>query len=114
MLFAALRPQETENEDGLPLWPAGMVLLAGCTGLVYESISGALFSGLVIFLLLFATSAVYFLKTTNKSSVRPAGEERLEDAESRKQKTQDSKEKLFREINALKASMKARAKKMWF
>ena len=114
MLFAALRPRETEDKDGLPLWPAGMVLLAGCIGLVYESISGTLFSGLVIFLLLFATSAVYFLKATNKSSVHLAGEEHLEDAESRKQNVKDSKEKLFREINSLKASMKTRAKKCGF
>lgn len=114
MLFAALRPQKTEDKDGLPLWPAGMVLLAGCIGLVYESISGTMFSGLVIFLLLFATSAVYFLKATNKSSVHLAGEEHLEDAESRKQNVKDSKEKLFREINSLKASMKTRAKKCGF
>ncbi|MCC4765363.1 AAA family ATPase [Methanosarcina sp. DH1] len=113
MLFAALRPRENETKDGLPLWPAGMVLLAGCIGLVYESISGTLFSGLVIFLLLFATSAVYFLKATNKSSAHPAGEEH-QDAESRKQNVKDSKEKLFREINALKASMKTRAKKCGF
>lgn len=114
MLFAALRPRETKHEDGLPLWPAGMVLLAGCIGLVYESINGTLLSGLVIFLLLFATSAVYFLKATNKSSIPPAEEEHLEDSESRKQNVKDSKEKLFREISALKASMKARAKKCGF
>jgi len=53
MLFAALGHRETEHEDGLPLWPAGMVLLAGCIGLVYENINGTLLSGLVIFFLLF-------------------------------------------------------------
>jgi len=114
MFFAALRPRETEHEDGLPLWPSGMVLLAGCIGLVYESINGAMFSGLVIFSLLFATSAIYFLKATNKSSIPPVGEEHLENTESRKQNVKDSKEKLFREIGALKASMKARAKKCGF
>ncbi|WP_292390783.1 AAA family ATPase [Methanosarcina sp. UBA5] len=110
MLFAALGHRETEYEGGLPLWPAGMVLLAGCIGLVYESINGTLFSGLVIFLFLFATSAVYFLKANIKSSILPAGEEHLEDTEFQKQKVQDSKEKLSREISALKVAMKTRAK----
>lgn len=110
MLFAALGHRETEHEDGLPLWPAGMVLLAGCIGLVYENINGTLLSGLVIFFLLFATSAAYFLKATKKSSIIPAGEEHLEDTESRRPKVQDSKEKLSREIAALKVAMKTRAK----
>lgn len=114
MLFAALKPRETEHEDGLPLWPAGMVLLAGCIGLVYESINGTLLSGLVIFFLLFATSAVYFLKAINKSSIPLAGEEHLEGTESQKQKVKDSREMLSREIGALKAAMKTRAKKCGF
>jgi len=114
MLFTALGHRETENESGLPLWPAGMILLSGCIGLVYESINGTLLSGLVIFLLLFATSAVYFLKATNKSSVQPAWEEHPENTKSRKQDIKDSKEKLFREIAALKVSMKTRAKKCGF
>lgn len=49
MLFAALRPRETENKDGLPLWPAGMVLLAGCIGLVYEALVAPCFPGLSYF-----------------------------------------------------------------
>ncbi|HWQ48557.1 MAG TPA: AAA family ATPase [Methanosarcina sp.] len=114
MLFAALRLRETEHKYGLPLWPAGMVLLAGCIGLLYESVNGNLLSGLVIFFLLFATSAAYFLTAIKKSSIPPAGEEYLEETESRKQKVQDSKEKLSREIGALKAAMKTRAKRCDF
>jgi len=114
MFFAAFRPREIENEKGLPLWPAGMVLLASGIGLSYEYINGSLLSGLVIFFLLFATSAVYFLKARKKSSNSPAGEDHWEETESRKQKVQDSKEKLSREIGALKADMKIRAKKCGF
>lgn len=114
MFFAALGHRETEHEGGLPLWPAGMILLAGCIGLIYESINGTLLSGIVIFLLLFATAAVYFLKATNKSLIPLAGEEHPENTESQKQKVQDSKEKLYREITTLKVSMKTRAKKCGF
>lgn len=114
MLFEALRSRETEHKDGLPLWPAGMVLLAGCTVLVYESINGTLLSGLVVFFLLFATSVAYFLTAVKKSSIPSDGEEHLEETESRKQKVQNSKENLSREIGALKAAMKARAKKCGF
>lgn len=114
MLFAALGHRETEHEDRLPLWPAGMVLLAGGIGLVYEYINGNLLSGLVIFLLLFTTSSVYFLKAITKSSILPASEEHLEGTEFRKQKVQDSKEKLSRDIAALKVAMKTRAKKCGF
>lgn len=114
MFFAALGHRETEHEGGLPLWPAGMILFAGCIGLIYESVNGTLLSGLVIFLLLFATAVVYFLKATNKSSIPLAGEEHPENTESQKQKVQDSKEKLYREITTLKVSMKTRAKKCGF
>jgi len=114
MLFAALRPRETEHEEGLPLWPAGMILFSGGIGLAYEYMNGTLLSGLVIFFLLFATSAVYFLKARKKSSNPPSGEEHLEENKYRKQKVQDSKEKLFGEIGALKEQMKTRAKKCGF
>ncbi|AKB18580.1 AAA family ATPase [Methanosarcina sp. WWM596] len=118
MLFAAFRPRETEHEEGLPLWPAEMLLLAGSMGLIYEYINGALLPGLGIFFLLFATSAIYFLKARKKPSSQPssppAGEERLKGTEARKQKAQDSKEKLSGEIATLKEYMKIQAKKCGF
>lgn len=114
MLFTAFRPRETGQEKGLPLWPAGMLLLAGGIGLAYEYMNGALISGLGIFFLLFATSAAYFLKARKKPSSSPAGKEHLKGTEARKQKAQDSKEKLSGEIAALKEDMKTRAKKCDF
>lgn len=114
MLFAAFRSRENGHEEGLPLWPAGMLLLAGGIGLAYEYMNGALLPGLGIFFLLFATSAVYFLKARKKPSSSPAGEEHLKETEARKQKAQNSKEKLSGEITALKAEMKTRAEKCGF
>ncbi|AKB36316.1 DNA double-strand break repair Rad50 ATPase [Methanosarcina siciliae C2J] len=118
MLFAVFRPRETEHEEGLPLWPAGMLLLAGGIGLAYEYMNDALLPGLGIFFLLFATSAIYFLKARKKPSSQPssppAGEEHLKGTEARKQKAQDSKEKLSGEIAVLKADMKNRARKCGF
>lgn len=114
MLFAAFRSREPGHEEGLPLWPAGMVLLAGCIGFAYEYINDSLFSGLVIFFILFATSAVYFLKARNKPSPSPVGEEPLKENDVRKQKVQDEKTKLSGEIASLKADMKSRAKKCGF
>lgn len=114
MLFAAFRPRETGHEEGLPLWPAGMLLLAGGIGFTYEYMNGSLISGLGIFFLLFATSAAYFLKARKKSSSSPAGEEHLKGNESRKQKAQNSKEKLSGEIATLKEDMKTQAKKCGF
>ncbi len=114
MLFAAFSPRETGQEEGLPLWPAGMILLAGGIGLAYEYMNGSLISGLGIFFLLFATSAAYFLKARKKSSSSPAGEEHLKGTEVRKQKAQNSKEKLSGEIATLKEDMKTQAKKCGF
>lgn len=114
MLFAAFRAREPGYKEGLPLWPAGMVLLAGGISFAYEYINDSLFSGLVIFLILFATSAVYFLKARKKSSLSPTGEEPLKENDDRKQKVQDEKAKLSGEIASLKADMKNRAKKCGF
>ncbi|AKB75206.1 DNA double-strand break repair Rad50 ATPase [Methanosarcina lacustris Z-7289] len=114
MLFAAFGPRKTEYEGGLPLWPAGMLLIAGGIGLVYEYMNNSLLSGLGIFILLFATSAAYFLKARKKPSNPPVGEEQLKGTEARKQKAQDSKEKLSGEIASLKEYMKTRAKKCGF
>ena len=114
MLFAAFGPRKTEHEEGLPLWPAGMLLIAGGIGLVYEYMNNSLLSGLGIFFLLFATSAAYFLKARKKPSSPPVGEEQLKGTEARKQKVQDSKEKLSGEIASLKEYMKTRAKKCGF
>ena len=114
LLFAAFGPRKTEHEEGLPLWPAGMLLIAGGTGLVYEYMNNSLLSGLGIFFLLFATSAAYFLKARKKPSSPPVGEEQLKGTEARKQKAQDSKEKLSGEIASLKEYMKTRAKKCGF
>ncbi len=114
MLFAALRPQAAGNEAGLPLWPAGMILFAGGIGFAFEYMNDALLSGLVIFFLLFATSAAYFQKAKKQSSSSPVREDKRPDIESRKQKAQGLKEQLSGEIDALKKDMKSRAEKCGF
>jgi uncharacterized protein YhaN len=114
MLFAAFGAREPRHEEGLPLWPAGMLLLAGGIGFAYEYMNGSIFSGLVIFFILFATSAVYFLKSRKKPSSSSTGKEPLKENDARKQKVQSEMTKLSGEIASLKADMKSRAKKCGF
>lgn len=114
ILFATFKPREIETEKKIPLWPAGMILVSGGIGLVYEYINGSLFSGVFIFLLLFATSAAYVLtarKETPISSPLPAQQERNA-ADNRK--AQSLKEQLSKELTLLKENMKIKANRCGF
>ena len=114
MLFATFRPRETENDTKLPLWPAGMILIAGGIGLIYEYINGSLLSGVAIFLLLFATSAAYILTARRNSPVSSPLQAQKQESVSEKREVQGLKEQLSKELAALKEDMKARAKKCGF
>jgi len=119
IFFSTLRPgNATGSEAKLPLWPAGMILVSGGIGLVYEYMNDSLLPGVVIFLLLFATSATYVLTVTRKSPVSsplssplPAQQEENV-AENRR--TQGLKEQLSKELMFLKDSMKIKAKRCGF
>jgi len=114
MLFAAFRPREAENDTKLPLWPAGMILISGGIGLIYEYMNGSLLSGVAIFLLLFATSAAYILTARRNSPVSSLLQTEKQESVSEKREVQGLKEQLSKELAALKEDMKARAKKCGF
>ncbi|MDQ1254171.1 MAG: hypothetical protein QG646_3397, partial [Euryarchaeota archaeon] len=113
MLFAAFRPKENESRAKLPLWPAGMILVAGSIGLVYEFMNGSLLPGVAIFLILFATSVAYILTVRRSSPSAPLPAHQEESAAENK-RVQGLKEQLSKELAALKDEMKVWAKKCGF
>ncbi len=118
-LFATLRPGNATGSEGkLPLWPAGMILVSGGIGLVYEYMNDSLLPGVVIFLLLLATSAAYVLTITKKSPVSSPLSSPLpaqqEESVAENRRAQDLKERLSKELMFLKDSMKIKAKRCGF
>ena len=114
MLFAAFRPKENESGAKLPLWPAGMILVAGSIGLVYEFMNGSLLPGVAIFLILFATSVAYILTVRRRSSPSAPLPAHQEESAAENKRVQGLKEQLSKELAALKEEMKVWAKKCGF
>ncbi|HYN44435.1 MAG TPA: AAA family ATPase [Candidatus Limnocylindrales bacterium] len=108
-LFATIQPK-TINQ---PVWPAGMILIAGMIGLIYGYLTNDLIPGFIIFLILSITAFIYILSTRQKKnkSVKDLSEDL------NYEKTPDIstlKDQAIKEKDALKTEMIAYSKSCGF